>query len=250
MGPARVSRRRNIVLLWPLALLVIAAFCALGAWQLGRMQHKQAMLTAVQQVLQQRQVQPLALAADVAREHDYDWAGGAGRFTDAPAVLLDNQQREDRAGVRAYRVFQPVAPDAAPLLVELGWLPLPGNRRLPVVVRPSGELRVAGLLAPPPSHGIMAAIATAQPDGQLLVTGLDAPDLRARLHQPRLASRVLKLDPQSPLGYARDLDILPNTLTPERHLGYAVQWFALALAVLATALLLTFRKPKSSKATQ
>ena len=244
-----MSRGRNIALLWPLALLVIAAFCALGAWQLGRMQQKQTMLAAVQQVLQQRQAQPLALAADVARLHDYDWAGGAGRFVDAPAVLLDNQQRDDRAGVRAYRVFQPADPGAAPLLVELGWLPMPGDRRLPEVARPSGELHVAGLLAPPPSHGIMAPVATMQPDGQLLATGLDAPGLHDQLGQSRLAPRVLKLDPQSPLGYARDLDILPNTLTPERHLGYAVQWFALALAVLATALLLTFRKPKSSKAT-
>ena len=54
---------------------------------------------------------------------------------------------------------------------------------------------------------------------------------------------MLKLDPTLPIGYARDLDILPNTLPPERHLGYAVQWFGLALTVLATALVLTFRKP-------
>ena len=59
--------------------------------------------------------------------------------------------------------------------------------------------------------------------------------------------RVLRLDPALPLGYARDLDILPNTLPPQRHLGYAVQWFALAAAVLATALLLTFRKPRPAR---
>ena len=58
---------------------------------------------------------------------------------------------------------------------------------------------------------------------------------------PTLAPRVLKLDPALPIGYTRDLDILPNTLPPERHLGYAVQWFGLALAVFITALLLTLR---------
>ena len=42
----------------------------------------------------------------------------------------------------------------------------------------------------------------------------------------------------------RDLEILPNTMSPDRHLGYAVQWFALALATLAIALLLTFRKTR------
>src|SRR3546814_10827330 len=86
------------------------------------------LLDAVEQVLDQRMPQPLALAADAARTRDYDWASGVGRFVDGPAVLLDNQQRDERPGVRVYRVFQPAATGAAPLLVELGWLPLPGDR--------------------------------------------------------------------------------------------------------------------------
>jgi cytochrome oxidase assembly protein ShyY1 len=244
-----VSTLRDIAGWWLLALLVAAGLCTLGAWQLGRMHQKQAMLDAVQQVLERRTPRPLAIAADAARQRDYDWATGTGRFADAPAVLLDNQQRDDRPGVRAYRVFQPSAPGAAPLLVELGWLPLPGDRKLPDVPRPAGELRLAGLLAPPPSHGILAAVAAPQPGGQVLATGLDAAGLRDQLRQPELAPRVLKLDPAAPLGYARDLDVLPNTLPPERHLGYAVQWFALAAAVLVIALLLTLRKRKPDKAT-
>lgn len=239
-----MSGRNTLLLGWLLALAVIAGLSRLGAWQLARMHEKQAMLDAVQETLASRDPQPLALAADTLRAGGYDWVGGSGRFVDAPAVLLDNQQRDDRVGVRAYRVFQPQQENAAPLLVELGWLPLPGDRRLPGIPRPSGELRIAGLLAPPPSHGILAATLAPQPDGTLLATGFDLPALRAALQLPRLAPRVLKLDPALPLGYARDLDILPNTLPPERHLGYAVQWFALALAVLVIALLLTFRKRK------
>lgn len=209
------------------------------------MHQKQAMLDAAQTVLQRREAQPLALAADPARKTGYDWAAGEGEFVPGPALLLDNQQREDRAGVRAYRLFRPET-GAQPLLVELGWLPLPGDRRLPVIALPEGRQRLQGLLSPPPSHGLLAAVATRQPDGTLLTTGLDAPDLPRQLQLARLPPRVLKLDPALPLGYARDLDILPNTLTPERHLGYAVQWFALAIAVLVTALVLTLRgsKPK------
>jgi surfeit locus 1 family protein len=44
-----------------------------------------------------------------------------------------------------------------------------------------------------------------------------------------------------PIGFARDLEVLPNTLPPERHRGYALQWFGLALATLLTALFLAFR---------
>ncbi|WP_242108816.1 SURF1 family protein [Luteimonas aquatica] len=240
-----MSRRRHLPLLWTLALLVAAGFCALGVWQYGRMQQKQALLEAVHALLQRREAQPLALAGDPRRAAAFDWAAGEGEFVPGPAVLLDNQQREDRAGVRVFRPFRP-ADGAEPLLVELGWLPLPGDRRLPSIPLPAGRQRVRGLLAPPPSHGILAATATAQPDGTLLATGLDMPALARALKLPRLPARVLKLDPALPLGYARDLDILPNTLPPERHLGYAVQWFALALAVLATALVLTLRKPKTS----
>lgn len=235
--------RRALVLAvgWLLAALLAAAFAALGAWQLGRRDAKQAMLDEVETVLAARAPQPLALAADPARRDRYDWATGTGTFADAPAVLLDNQQREGRPGVRAYRLFLP--DDGAPLLVELGWLPLPGDRVLPQVPRPAGAQRLEGLLLPPPSHGIASAVAVPK-DGQLLTIGLAAANLPQALGQASLAPRVLRPDPALPIGYARDLDILSNTLPPERHLGYAVQWFGLALAVLATALILTFRRPR------
>lgn len=234
-----MSRRRDIVFGWALAVAAMAGFCALGFWQLSRMQQKQAMLGDVERVLSERRATSMALSGDVSRARNYDWAAGEGRFSDAPAVLLDNQQRDGRAGVRAYRVFVPER--GAPLLVELGWLPLAGDRTMPGIIRPPGRLRVQGLLAPPPAHGIVTAVATPQADGTLLTIGLDAANLPAALAQPALAPRVLKLDPDLPFGYVRDLDILPNTLPPERHLGYAVQWFALALAVLAAALVLSLR---------
>jgi cytochrome oxidase assembly protein ShyY1 len=186
----------------------------------------------------------LSLASDGSRANDFDWAAGRGRFADAPAVLLDNQSRDDRAGVRAYRVFVPES--GAPMLVELGWLPLPGDRAMPRVASIPGGLDVRGLLLPPPSPGLVAATANRLPGGEVLATALDAAQLPALVGQRALAPRVLRLDPaMTDIGYARDLDVLPNTLPPSRHLGYAVQWFALAAAVLATAAVLTFRKPRA-----
>lgn len=234
-----MSRRMPLWLGWPLALAVIAVFCGLGQWQLGRAKQKEAMLAASQKVLAERKPLPLRSAAEAARALEYDWSAGEGRFLPGPAILLDNQMRQGRAGVRAYRAFQPA--DGGPLLVELGWLPLPGDRRLPAVAMPDGTQYLSGLLAPPPSAGISRAAPVRQASGDLLVVGLRRESLAEALRLPALAPRVLKLDPQLPLGYARDLDVLPNTLPPERHLGYAVQWFGLALAVLVTALVLTLR---------
>ena len=244
-----MSARGNRVFGWLLALAVIALFARLGWWQLDRMHQKQAMLDAVQVVLQQRHAQPLAIAAEPARRTRYDWSAGTGHFAQLPPVLLDNQMADGDgaaagAGVRVYRVFQPDA--GMPLLVELGWLPLPGDRTLPVV--PALKLQqVQGLLVPPPSAGLAHGPAARQADGTLLTVSLSPDALRAPLRLQALAPRVLKLDPAQALpasgpAYVRNLDILPNTLPPERHLGYAVQWFGLALAVFVTALVLTFRK--------
>ncbi|MGH8025127.1 MAG: SURF1 family protein [Pseudoxanthomonas sp.] len=227
---------------WALALLAMALFCSLGAWQLDRAKQKQAMLAQSRSILAARKPLPLLAAADPARKAEYDWAQGQGRFTGKPAILLDNQSREGRSGVRAYRVFQPDSAAAPPLLVELGWLPLPGDRTLPRIDSFAGNRQVAGLLAPPPSAGIASAVAAPQADGNLLTTSLDHALLADALKLPALAPRVLRLDPALKLGYLRDLEILPNTLPPERHLGYAAQWFGLALTVLITALVLTLRK--------
>ncbi len=224
---------------WALALIVIALFCGLGTWQLGRAKQKEAMLAASGKILAERRPVPLDQAARSELKDEYAWTAGRGRFLPGPAVLLDNQNHGGRAGIRAYRAFQ--AEGAPPLLVELGWLPLPGDRQLPAITLPEGEQALRGLLAPPPAAGLVKAVSATQADGDRLVTGLDMPALARELDLPELAPRVFRPDPALPLGYARDLDILPNTLPPERHLGYAVQWFGLALAVFITALVVSRR---------
>jgi len=241
-----VSRRGTLILGWALALGAIALFVQLGLWQARRAIEKQAMLDAAAQVLRERLPRPLSAADDPARRHTVDWAAGLGRFDQRGALLLDNQQRHGRAGVRAYRIFLPR--QGAPLLVDLGWLPLAGDRRLPAIARPEGEIALSGLLAPPPSPGIALGPGLAREGEAWLLTRVDpAAIARAAGLSAPLASRVLRLDPALRLGYDRDLELLANTLPPDKHRGYSLQWFALAAAVAITALLLTFRRPRRAR---
>lgn len=234
-----MSARRTRIIGWTLALLAMALFASLGRWQLGRMHEKRAMLDAAAATLAERNPRPLSAAGDPARARAFDWAAGEGEFVAGPALLLDNQQRGGRPGVRVYRVFRPTG--AAPLLVELGWLPLPADRAMPDVAPVTGTHRVQGLLSPPPSAGLAANASAGTVHGDVLVARLDPAAPPPGLGADALPPRLLRLDPALPLGFARDLDVLPNTLPPEKHLGYAVQWFGLALAVLVAALVLTFR---------
>ncbi|MCH1909438.1 SURF1 family protein [Stenotrophomonas sp. Y6] len=233
-----MTRQHTGLLGWLLALAVAALFSALGAWQLQRMHDKQALLA---QVPPERS-HGLALAQAMRAPATLHWVHDTLEFLPA-TVLLDNQLRDGRPGLK---VYQAARAEGDVVLVDLGWLPLPGDRRLPSIVPLQGRIEVQGLWAPPPSPGLAlgpALAATAQPR-VWLATRLDIPAVAAQLQLPAAAlpGQVLRLDPAMPLGYARDLELLPNTLPPSRHLGYAVQWFAMALAVLVIAGVLHVRR--------
>lgn len=247
---------RRLLGWWLLALLVAAGFAQLGRWQLGRMHEKQAMLAAASAALDHAHPQPLLLASDPARVQGYDWAAGHGTLLDA-TVWLDGQQRDGRVGVRQYCVLLP-DDGAQALLVDAGWWLLAGDRQLPQAGCPAGiGQAVRGLLAPPPTPGLAHGDALAEQAGKRwLASRMDLPAVAKALGlRVAIAPRVLRLDPRREPGDAgvmaasgeRDLDILPNTMPPERHLGYAVQWFGLALTVLVVAGILTSRMKKKAK---
>ena len=242
---------------WLLALIVAAGFASLGRWQLARMHEKQAMLDGASHVLDRSIAQPLLLASDVTRVKLYDWAQGQGQV-DHRTLWLDNQRRAEHIGVRMYCLLFPDVGGQA-ILVDAGWWPMHGRRELPELGCPvATQQQVRGLLAAPPSEGLAhgeAVVALA--DGRWLATRMDMQAIAQIFGLPAhgLAPRVLRLDPVHANGDAgimlapgeRDLDILPNTMQPERHLGYAVQWFGLALTVLIVALVMTLRAKKHDR---
>ena len=247
------ARGRALAWGWLLALVIIVAFACAGRWQLGRMHEKQAMLAAAGEAQDRSRVQPLLLASDPKRIDSYDWAAGQGSIANT-TLWLDNQQRGGRVGVRMYCVLLPDDGVQA-LLLDAGWWPLDARRELPVFGCPRGQgVAVRGLLAPPPASGLQRgdALADAGPQRWLATRMELAVIARALKLSTGIAPRVLRLDPQrSPEDAGvmlapgeRDLDVLANTLTPDRHLGYAVQWFGLAATVLVVAVVLTARRRK------
>ena len=221
-----------------LALVAIAGFVALGRWQLDREQAKRAQLAQADAALA---AAPRALAAALRDADGITRVEGEGRFLDTPALWLDNQRRGDRVGVRLYCGY--AADGGGPLLVDLGWLPLPPTRELPASGCPHGARHVAGLLVPPPAVGLRLGPGLVSQDGAWLATRVETADVAAawKLREPR-APRVLRLDPALPFGHARDLALLANTLPPDKHRGYAVQWFGLAATTLVVALVLNLRR--------
>lgn len=232
-----MMRRHTRLLGWMLALVAMTVFCLLGCWQLQRMQQKQALLQAQAAAAAQP---PSTLSRALAAAGPVHGIVDHGRFLPG-LVLLDNQMRHGRAGVKVYRPFR--SDEGALLLVDLGWRVLPADRTLPVLPPPPSPVAVRGLLAPAPAPGLaLGPVASPAGPQRWLASRLQSDALAPLLGMPGLPTRVLRLDPALPFGDERDLDLLPNTLPPQRHLGYAVQWFGLALTVLVVALVLEWRR--------
>lgn len=237
------NHTRSLIIWWLIALLLAGGMARLGFWQYGRAEEKRVQLAQVEQALKN----PTPHSLMNSTFEPFERVEGSGTFESKPVILLDNQQREGRVGVHAYGVFVPDELPQQRLLVDLGWLPMDGQRDWPAVAVPTGHLKLSGLRVNPPSAGIAIGDASGYLEkrgDEWLVVNLDTARIAKELGAP-VWPQVLRLDPKLPMGYERDLEILANTLTPEKHLGYAVQWWGLAATLLVIALVLTLRRSRA-----
>ena len=230
---------------WLLALGLATAMAALGGWQLERRAFKQDLLDAQARAMQ---APAQSLAAALASGNAVSAVDDCGAWS-GPVLVLDNQQMDGRAGHRSFQPWR--STEGAWVLVEQGWRPWAGDRQLPPAEPGSAAQCLHGLLLPAPSPGLRAGEGRPQPlPGQgWLLTRLDTPSLQPLLGEPaaQLGQHILR--PQQPLlpGYRLSDQLLPNTLPPDKHLGYAVQWFAMATTVLLLAVILSVRHLRGRK---
>lgn len=215
---------------WAVALLVagLLVFVTAGRWQYGKAQAKLARESGW---VDARQRPPV----DIARAIDGDPTGfdrvtATGTWL-SQRYLLDNQVRNGRPGVE---VFAPLRrSDDALVLVALGWLPYRDARRSPPAIGelPVGEVTLSGMLAPPPAHGLRVGREWADAsDYPKLMPYFALDDIAADLGAP-LAPRLLRLDAAVDSPYRRDWQPV-DSMPPARHLGYAWQWWFLAIAIV------------------
>jgi surfeit locus 1 family protein len=232
---------------WAIALTValVAGFVALGSWQLDRAREKRLLVEAFERG--DARTVPLTVAP-VDELPRYQSISASGRYEPARQVLLDNMP--SATGQPGYHVLTPFrrADGGALLLVDRGWVPLgPDRSRLPPVAVDAGPRTVAGRLDGLPAPGIRigqarAADATGWP---LVLNFPVAADLEAALGEP-VERRIVLLDASEPHGFERAWRPAVG-FPPERHLGYAIQWFALAL-VLVVAFVATSLQPRTPTA--
>jgi surfeit locus 1 family protein len=240
---------RSVLYKWtPLAvgLALLIALVWLGTWQLHKADEKREFLAEFERIAAAGH-QPLDLSVRPWEALRFRPVEFHGRYLPERQFLLDNQVRNGRVG---YQVITPAVHEGSGLvlLVERGWVPresVPG--RLPDVVSglPATRGQVRGQVHVPFSEGYrLGDMDDGSPGWPRVVQYMDFDAMGERLGR-EVAPITIRLDPDLPHGFPRDWQLV-FPMTAERHLAYAVQWYAMALALVVIAVVLTIRRRSRS----
>jgi surfeit locus 1 family protein len=225
-----------------LTIVLIAMLISLGRWQLHRAAEKRVLFDS------------FAAGAEAARPIDlntpkvprYQHVEADGHYDDTRQILIDNMVNAERAG---YFVITPFAlQDGGWVLVNRGWVPLGQSRAARPLIPVAADARhVRGRADNLPSPGIQmgtpAALAPPYPVVANFPTHAQAAQLLKESSWTPAADLIL-LDPQEPDGYVRAWSA-PG-FPPMRHVGYAVQWFGLAAALLVIYIVTNVRRSRQN----
>ncbi len=231
------SGRRNFIVLTVLAAVLVVAMTRLGFWQLDRAEEKRALFDDFEAGAIGRAVSIETLGDNYLDR--YRRVAVTGRYDAAHQILLDNMTFEGHVG---YHVLTPLIPSAGgpAMLVNRGWIPAsPRREEIPSVDVAAEQRSIAGRVDRLPRPGIEVDVASVATSGwPRLASFPKTAELETVLGYP-LREEVLLLDSAEPDGYVRAWR--PPGFGPERHLGYAVQWFALAATLLIIYVVLTLK---------
>lgn len=216
-----------------------------GFWQLNRATAKQALLSAF--AAGDREAPLTRPVADQrAEELRYRRLLLRGRYDSQHQILLDNMLQDGRPG---YHVMTPLLRGGGKaVLVNRGWVPANALRtHLPDVPVDGRERRVRGRLNLLPRPGLRLANPPQAADAPWprRLSFPTAGDITAQLGYPVHAYQLM-MDPDEDDGYVRDWQ--PGILGPERHVGYAIQWFAFAIVLVIIYLVVNVRQRPPTRA--
>ncbi|VAW74967.1 Cytochrome oxidase biogenesis protein Surf1, facilitates heme A insertion [hydrothermal vent metagenome] len=228
---------------WPtLVTLVMFGFLlSLGFWQLDRAEQKKALLTRYDGGQEQAVLQ-LEAELKSATGLNYHSAVVAGHYDNRHQFLLDNRTHAGQAG---YQILTPfvIRDSGVAVLVNRGWVPLGQSRdQFPDVDVSEHRQQISGRIKIPPEKVFMLAEEEPRQRWPWRIQQVRINALSTELGQPLLPV-VLLLDAGEAEGYVRQWRPAAG-FGPERNVGYAVQWFGLAITLLIIYLVVNTRRVK------
>jgi surfeit locus 1 family protein len=224
---------RRIISSTLILLPALALFLWAGNWQLNRADEKRAFITSFNDA---SQTPVLNAPVDISDAESmlYRRFELRGSYLPEQQVLLDNMVSEGQVGYQVLTPFKLSAEQGGQILVvNRGWAKGSADRlQLPSVTVDGGMREIRGRLSFLPAPGIRLDAPLPEAgsfDWPLPMTWPTTDQIAELLGNPVLEWQLL-LDADQNDGYRRDWR--PETMAPETHLGYALQWFSFATIAL------------------
>ncbi|HSB96174.1 MAG TPA: SURF1 family protein [Spongiibacteraceae bacterium] len=223
---------------WPTTLFALALlplFLGLGRWQLQRADQKAAAQIAFEE---RENALPQDVSQLPAEPELYTRVAATGHYDNAHSFLLDNRILHGRFG---YEIITPFVleqsnaqRDARHLLVNRGWIEGdPARVQRPSIAAVEGTVQITAYIYRDGTKMTFFGNGQEQ-QWPKLIQNLIVDDLQRQLGTPTYPF-ILRLDASSAGALRTEWQIV--SMGPERHIAYAVQWFAMALTLIVVWLL-------------
>ncbi|MCP4881908.1 MAG: SURF1 family protein [Gammaproteobacteria bacterium] len=219
-------------------VLFMPVLLCLGFWQLDRAEDKR-------QLMLKAQASDTMLVVESADQleslPEFQHVQLAGNYLPNYMWYVDNQIWRGKVGVDVIALLQI---GQKLVLVNRGWHIWRDRSNLPEISGPSGQVTLEGHLIKPSEKGILLAEDIILSDNYpQLLQKVNMQMLQQYLPLP-LLPRVLHLDINSQTALQPHWQ--PVNITPEKHYGYALQWFGLSLTLCTLFLFRIYKHYKSS----
>ncbi|ASG66683.1 cytochrome oxidase biosynthesis protein [Idiomarina piscisalsi] len=229
-----------------ITLLAIGVLVKLGFWQLERAEEKQQ-LFADYESQQTSEAKPLSSIKDLNEDqHRFTYVSVSGQFQSTPVLLLDNKILDSTVGYNVMGFFQPEARQLPIQLVNLGWIPAPKLRSdIPEIDLPKGNLTLTAYVYFPSQNELTQNSFEYATNNDSVRIQEASPNALSKEFNLTPRSHLLLLETPKDIGWQRDWE--PQVMKPEKHYGYATQWFSLAVACLVIFVIAVIKLNKQSK---
>lgn len=215
-----------------LTLLLLPALVSLGFWQLQRADEKATLSATWEQRRHQPAVPLTALDQQLPAVLAYTPVELTGRFLQDRYFLLDNRIHGGRFGYEVLGLFEQRDPDLT-VLVNRGWIAGdPGRITLPEIPPVVGEVRVTGHVYVSPGSPYLLAEQILEPGWPKRIQAVEMDKLSPAAEASTGAGVYpfpVRINVAAPGALTVDWKIV--NVSPEKHIGYAVQWFSLAVVL-------------------
>lgn len=229
-------------------LLLLPVLLHLGAWQLDRADEKHQLISDLKQ---QSQAQAIPLEKALQQEKpDMMPVISEGRLIPNVTLVTDNQTQNGRLGYEVYGLWQAKNVDK-PIIISRGWLPRKDfYQKVPTIPVFEGNTIEGSLYYSKGHNPVVANNAVWQQfEGVWLIGQFDFQTLEEKVKQMGYdnAPFIIRLKADDNSQFVRQWELIASP--PEKHIAYAIQWFAMALALVLLFIILNLKRVKNNEST-